>query len=291
MHNKVFAIDIGGTKTSYCIVDDNGNIITKINKIKTEDSVEKILSNLNKIIKENENDIDCVAIATAGAVSNSNDRVISSTGNLPKGYSDIDFSSLSEKKVFVENDANAAAWAEYILGAAKGYKNSIIVTLGTGVGSGIIVDGKLMKGKNGAGGEMHFKLYPDKRRKCTCGSYDCWEAYASGTGLKITAQEIYKNSDVTTYDVIEGLKTNDTNAVKAFEKWQNDIIIGCTGLTNIFDPDCIVMSGSMAAFLNYEKIQEEVNRDICTTPTKILKAKFDNNAGMIGAALLSLSKE
>ena len=291
MQKRILAIDIGGTKTSYCVIDEKGNIISEINKIKTENTVEKILYNLKSIIKETENEIYCVAIATAGAVSNSNDRVISSTGHLPKGYSDIDFSSLSKKKVFVENDANAAAWAEYKLGAAKGCKNSIIVTLGTGVGSGIIIDGKLMKGKNGAGGEMHFKLYPDKRRKCTCGSYDCWEAYASGTGLKITAQEIYKDNNVTTYDVIEGLKNNDSNAVKSFETWQNHIIIGCAGLANIFDPDCIVMSGSMADFLNYEKIQNEVNNDICTTPTKILKAKFDNNAGMIGTALLSLCKE
>ena len=210
---------------------------------------------------------------------------------MPKGYSDINFSKLSEKEVFIENDANAAAWAEYKLGSAKGCKNSVIVTLGTGVGSGIIVDGKLMKGKNGAAGEMHFKLYPDKRRKCTCGSYDCWESYASGNGLKRTAKEIYDNNDITTYDVIEGIKNNDSRAIKSFEKWQNDIIAGCIGLANIFDPDCIVMSGSMAEFLEYKKIQDAVNNDICTTPTKILKAKFDNNAGMIGVALLALKEE
>lgn len=288
---KALAIDIGGTKTSYCIIDNNGNIISDILKIKTAKTVQEIINNLKKIINENEKAIDCVAIATAGAVSNENDRVISSTGNLPKGYSDIEFKKLSRKEVFLENDANAAAWAEYKLGAAKNYKNSIIVTLGTGVGSGIIVNGKLMKGKNGAAGEMHFKLYPDKRRKCTCGSYDCWEAYASGNGLRKTAQEIYNNEEVTTYDVIDGLKNNNKKAIDSFNKWQDDIVVGCTGLTNIFDPDCIVMSGSMAEFLDYEKIQNAVNKDICTTPTKILRAKFDNNAGMIGVVLLALNKD
>ena len=288
---KALAIDIGGTKTSYCIIDNNGNIISEINKIKTENTLEKIVSNLKNIINSFENEVDCIAIATAGAVSNNNDKVISSTGNLPKGYSDIDFSKLSVKKVFVENDANAAAWAEYKIGAAKNLKNSIIVTLGTGVGSGIIVDGKLMKGKNGAAGEMHFKLYPDKRRKCTCGSYDCWEAYASGNGLKNTAAEIYKNENITTYDVIDGIKNNDENAIQSFELWQKHIITGCIGLTNIFDPDCIVMSGSMASFLDYKMIEDAVNNEICTTPTKIVKAHFDNNAGMIGAALLALNKE
>ena len=193
-------------------------------------------------------------------------------------------------KVFVENDANSAAWAEYRLGSAKGKDNSIIVTLGTGVGSGIIVNGRLMKGKNGAAGEMHFKVYPDKRRKCTCGSYDCWEAYASGNGLKTTAQEIYNVKNITTYDVINGVKENEQKALKAFDAWQNNIIDGCVGLANIFDPDCIVMSGSMAEFLDYQKIEDAVNSDICTTPTKILKAEFDNNSGMIGAALLAFEK-
>ena len=287
---KALAIDIGGTKTSYCIIDKSGKIISDINKIKTEKTVEKILQNLKKIIKDKEDSVDCIAIATAGAVNLQNNKVISSTGNLPKGYSDIDFSKLSNKKVFLENDANAAAWAEYKIGAAKGHSNTIIVTLGTGVGSGIIVNNKLLKGKNGAAGEMHFKIYPDKRRKCTCGSYDCWEAYASGSGLKKTAEEVYNNKEVTTYDVISGLKENNKKAKEAFEKWQNDIIVGCVGLTNIFDPDSIVMSGSMAEFLEYKKIEKIVNSDIVTTPTKIIKAKFDNNAGMIGAALLALEE-
>ena len=287
---KALAIDIGGTKTSYCIINESGTIISDINKIKTAKTIEEIIFNLKNIITENENYVDYIAIATAGAVNNSNNKVISSTGNLPNGYSDINFSTLTNKKVFIENDANAAAWAEYQLGSAKGFDNSIIITLGTGVGSGIIVNGKLMKGKNGAAGEMHFKLYPDKRRKCTCGSYDCWETYASGNGLKITAQELYNDENITTYDVIDGIKNNDKIAIESFNKWQNDIIIGCINLTNIFDPDCIVMSGSMAEFINYRKIEEEVNKDICTTPTKILKAKFDNNAGMIGVALLALKR-
>ena len=283
------AIDIGGTKTCYCLIDESGKILSEINKITTAKTVEEIITNLKQPIYKYEKSVDVIAIATAGAVNLDNNKVISSTGNLPKGYSDIDFSKLSSKKVFVENDANAAAWAEYKMGAAKGHHNTIIITLGTGVGSGIIVNDKLMKGQNGAAGEMHFKLYPDKRRKCTCGSYDCWEAYASGTGLKITAEEIYNQDNVTTYDVIKGLDS-DNNAKRTFEKWQNDIIVGCIGLANIFDSESIVMSGSMAEFLDYEKIEKEVNKDICTTPVKIIRAKFDNNAGMIGAALLALNE-
>ena len=289
--DKILGIDIGGTKISYCLINRDGEIISDIKKFKTAKTVDEIVNTLKEIISEHEKEIDCTGISTAGAVNLANNKVICSTGNLPKEYPNIDFSKLSKKRVFLENDANCAAWAEYKLGAAKGSRCAIIVTLGTGVGGGIVVNGHLLKGQNGAAGEMHFKLYPDKRRKCTCGSYDCWEAYASGSGLKCTAEEVYNDKNVTTYDVIEGLKNKDKKAIEAFEKWQNDIIIGCVGLANIFDPDCIVMSGSMAQFPDYNKIQNEVNADICTTPTKILRARFDNNAGMIGAALLAINED
>lgn len=116
------------------------------------------------------------------------------------------FLELSTKPVFVENDANCAAWAEHEIGASVNCPTSVMITLGTGVGGGIIIDNKLLKGQNGAAGEMHFKMYSDKRRKCTCGSWDCFEIYASGTGLKITAQEMLKDQNVTTYDVMDGVK-------------------------------------------------------------------------------------
>ena len=280
-------IDIGGTKISYCLINEIGEIVSEIKKIKTPKSSEDIVYCLKNAISEYEDKTDYIGISTAGAVNLENNKVICSTGNLPKDYPNIDFSILSNKKVFLENDANCAAWAEYKLGAAKGHNCTIIVTLGTGVGGGIIINGHLLKGQNGAAGEMHFKLYPDKRRKCTCGSYDCWEAYASGSGLKKTAEEIYNDKNVTTYDVIQGVNENNKMAIEAFEKWENDIITGCIGLANIFDPVSIVMSGSMAQFLDYEKIEKAVNESICTTPTKILRAEFNNNSGMIGAVLLA----
>ena len=280
-------IDIGGTKISYCLINEIGEIVSEIKKIKTPKSSEDIVYCLKNAISEYEDKTDYIGISTAGAVNLENNKVICSTGNLPKDYPNIDFSMLSNKKVFLENDANCAAWAEYKLGTAKGHNCTIIVTLGTGVGGGIIINGHLLKGQNGAAGEMHFKLYPDKRRKCTCGSYDCWEAYASGSGLKKTAEEIYNDKNVTTYDVIQGVNENNKMAIEAFGKWENDIITGCIGLANIFDPVSIVMSGSMAQFLDYEKIEKAVNESICTTPTKILRAEFNNNSGMIGAVLLA----
>ena len=160
---KALGIDIGGTKISYAIVDEEGNFLNEVHKIKTPKTKDEIFDTLACIVSEAENDVDFIAIATAGAVNNENTKVIGSTANLPSGYKDIDFSLLSNKKVFIENDANSAAYAEYKLGAAKGYNNSITLTLGTGVGSGIIINGKLLKGKSGAAGEMHFML---ERKEC-----------------------------------------------------------------------------------------------------------------------------
>ena len=290
MFRKALTFDIGGTKIYSAIINENGEIISEIEKNSTPNTFDEIKSLFEQIIKKYESEVDVIAFSTCGAVNNQNDGILGSTGNIAADYPKMPFKSLSSKPVYVENDANCAAWAEHIIGASKGFANSVMLTLGTGVGGGIIVDNKLLKGKNGAAGEMHFKMYCDKRRKCTCGSWDCFEIYASGKGLKITAEEISKNQNITTYDVINGVKSNDELMVKIFNRWQSDITQGIIGLANIFDPDCIVLSGSMAEFVNTEKIENDVNNEIVTTPTKIFKAQAGNYAGMIGAALLAFSK-
>ncbi len=197
---------------------------------------------LQEVITKYEAQVDVVAIATAGAVNNENNKVISSTANLVAGYNTIDFHSFTSKKVYVENDANAAAWAEHVLGASKDCPYSVMVTLGTGVGGGIILDNKLFKGKSGGAGEMHFKLDVLKRRQCTCGAWGCFEAYASGTGLKLTAEEMLNDKNVTTYDVVKGSNAGDEKMQAVLNKWQDDVLAGLVGLANLFDPDCIVLS-------------------------------------------------
>ena len=183
--NRALGIDIGGTKIAYALVDNNGELKSEVEKVSTPKTVSEIIFTLKDIISKFEEQIEFVAIATAGAVNNENTAIIGSTANLPAGYKDIDFQSLSFKKVFIENDANCAAWAEYRIGASEGYKNSVMLTLGTGVGGGIIINGKLLKGKSGAAGEMHFMMSRKQERKCTCGAWDCFEAYASGNGLSL----------------------------------------------------------------------------------------------------------
>lgn len=287
---KALAFDIGGTKIYSTIIDELGNVIDDIRKFSTPKTLEGIKEILSTEISNHQDEVDVVAIATAGAVNNENTRVVSSTGNLVENYRTIDFQSFSNKKVFLENDANAAAWAEYKIGASKNCSTSVMITLGTGVGGGIIINDRLFKGKSGAAGEMHFKMYPDKRRKCTCGSYDCFESYASGTGLKITAEEMTNNPDVTTYDVIEGVNKNDKLMIEVFDTWQNHIIQGLIGLANLFDPECIVLSGSMAQFVDSDKMEKVVNSEIVTAPTSIRKAEAGNYSGMIGASLLAMEK-
>ena len=285
---KALAFDIGGTKIYNTLIDENGNILSDIEKNHTPKTIEEIQDILKNAIKKYEKDIDVVAIATAGAVNNENTRVVSSTGNLVENYREIDFQKLSGKKVFLENDANAAAWAEHIIGASKDCPNSVMLTLGTGVGGGIILNNKLYKGKSGAAGEMHFKMSSGKRRKCTCGAYDCFEAYASGTALKHTAEEMLNDKDVTTYDVIDGVNAGDEKMVEILNIWQNYIVLGIIGLANLFDPDCFVLSGSMAEFVNVKEIEDRVNSEIVTAPTSVRKSETGNYSGMIGAALLAL---
>lgn len=285
---KALAIDVGGTKVYNTIVNENGEIVADVEKNPTPKTFDEIKTLFKKIITKYESEVDVIAFSTCGAVNNQNTGILGSTGNIAKEYPSMNFASLSNKKVFVENDANCAAWAEHIIGASKDMPYSVMLTLGTGVGGGIILDNKLYKGKNGAAGEMHFKMRTDRHRKCTCGAYDCFESYASGTGLKLTAEEMLNNKDVTTYDVIDGVKRGDEKMTAVFSRWQNDILAGLIGLANIFDPDVMVLSGSMAEFVDTEYLTEAVNKEIVTTPTKVVKATSGNYSGMIGAALLAL---
>ena len=283
---KALGIDVGGTKIYNAIINEKGEILSEIEKRPTPKSFAEIQAVFKEIIEKHENEVDVIAFSTCGAVNKTNDGILGSTGNIAKEYPTMDFKSLSQKPVFVENDANCAAWAEYVIGSSKNMPYSVMITLGTGVGGGIIIDGKLYKGKSGAAGEMHFKMRTDKHRKCTCGSWDCFEAYASGTGLKLTAEEISGDKEITTYDVIENLDRPIMK--KIFNVWQNDILEGIIGLANLFDPDCVVLSGSMAEFVDIEYLEREANSQIVTQPFKVVKASAGNYSGMIGAGLLAL---
>ncbi len=288
---KALGIDIGGTKIYAAPVDENGKILAVPQKFATPKTLDGIKETLANIIENVAKDASIVAIATAGAVNNENTKILSSTANLVDGYSGIDFQSLSPKKpVFIENDANCAAWAEHYAGAAIGARHSITLTLGTGVGGGIIIDNKLLKGKAGAAGEMHFKMSLERRRPCTCGTYDCFESYASGRGLALTYRDVV-NKDISTFQIIERAKEGDPGCILSLDIWQRHIADGIIGLNDIFDTEIVVLSGSMAEFAEVEYIENLVNKEIVTTPVRVKHAAAGNFAGLIGAALLALNKD
>ena len=302
---KALGIDIGGTKILYSVLDEEGNILSEIKKIHTPKTAEEIENTLKNIIEQHYDEIDVIGLSSAGAVNLENTMVLSSTPNLPQGYNSIDFSKLSDKKVFVENDANCAVWAEYKSGAAKGFDTVLMVTIGTGIGGGLVSKGRLFRGSKGNALEVgSMKIFADKRQKCTCGRYDCWEAYASGTGLKNCAingalefpefkTSIFKDKNpqsLITYDITDGVEKNDEFSKKVFENWQYYMFVGLVGLTDILNPDCIVVSGGMCEFVDVNQLEEKINAETVVTNVCVKRAETKNNAGMIGAGLLALNE-
>ena len=288
--NKVLAFDIGGTKIAYATVDRNGKILNEVIRHPTPAAPGAAAKLLKTIIAQFEDQIDAVAVSTAGTVDRTNSRITGSVGNMPEGYMDTDFKALSAKPVVVENDANSAVRAEHVLGNAKGHDNVILLTLGTGVGVGIIADGRLLVGKSGAAGEVHFPVRYDNNRLCGCGRYDCLEIYMSGKALSLEAKAAYKDDNATSHTVIEGLKQNALPAVTAFHNWQEMVKNGIVIFADIFDPEVILLGGSMAHFIDYKRLNDEANRMIVTTPFELKEASFENDAGLIGAALLCVQK-
>lgn len=288
---KVLAFDIGGTKIAYGIVDASGKFLGEVQKSATPISSTAIYDFLRKIIKQYDEEIDAIAISTAGTVNKENTCITGSVNNLPEGYGMTDFQSLSSKKVFVINDANAAVWAEYKVGNAKGLDNVVMLTLGTGVGVGIIIDGCLLTGKSGAAGEVHFPVRTDKHRRCSCGNYDCLEIYMSGRALNLDAKEFFKDDNATSYDVIDGMKKHNAQAVDVFNHWQEMVENGVVLFADIFDPDIVLLGGSMAKFIDYDKVEREANERIVTSSFILKEAAFQNNSGLIGAALACIDSE
>ncbi|MBX9668308.1 MAG: ROK family protein [Candidatus Obscuribacterales bacterium] len=296
-------IDLGGTKIRAAAVRDY-EVITEPKQVPTPEGREHIIEALVDLVSEFKTDILMgVGIATAGIVNCDTGEIIGSTGNLP-GWSGTPLKKVLESKILlpvhVENDANAAGYAEARIEALRKKRCVVTVTLGTGIGGGIVLHGRLFRGSNWAAGEVgHIKIAQDNKRLCTCGLIDCWEAYGSGRGLIMTAQEMLEGVTIdqsrlvkepgtlTTYDVFSAAKEDDLMAKKIVERWHEHIAHGLVNLAHVLNPDCFVITGGLSEFVDFQLLHDMV-ADRClprvADAIEIRQSAIQGQAGIIGAA-------
>ncbi len=309
-------IDIGGTKI-------NAAAIMPGKEITGEDALEGLINHPTPADSEafldilteaigtirKTHDVAAVGISTAGVVDSTKGRILGSTGNMPALQKLPNLKEILEARiqlpVHIENDANAAAYGEWRCGSAKGASNMFAITLGTGVGMGIVFNQQMYRGSHFFAGEGgHIAISYHRERKCTCGRWDCWEAFASGRGLKATAeiaveaapataqQEFLKNfckdDEVTTYAVIEALKQGNHIGTQIIDEWHHHIAVGLSSVINVMDPDKIVVGGGLAQFVNFELLAERTKERSMNDDFELLPAKLGNYAGIVGAAYLAL---
>jgi glucokinase len=313
-------IDLGGTNIAAGVVDGNtGKIISKAsvptNAQREPDEIVKDMAKLCLKITEDAkltiNDIEYAGIATPGSVDVETGMVIY-TNNIPFYMYPIadkltEFSGI--KKIYVDNDANAATKGEVEYGAAKGYKDVIMITLGTGVGGGIVLNGKLHSGFNGAGGELGHTVISVGGLECTCGRKGCWEVYSSATGLinmtkralegktkdeTIMLDMVEKDGKVSGRTAFDAMRKGDNLAKKVVDEYIFYLAEGLANMVNIFQPQVVVIGGG----ISNEKetllapLRELVNKadynKLENLKTQLKIAELGNDAGIIGAATLGI---
>lgn len=310
-------IDLGGTNIVAAVVDEKYNIIAKAKTpTAVPRSAELIFDDIAKVCKEavekagiTMNDISSVGLGTPGTVNS--DGVIEFANNLNFDNvpaKDMIIERLGDKPVYVANDANCAALGEAYAGCGNGAKNFIAVTLGTGVGSGVIIDGKIVTGVNNAGGECGHMVIVVDGEACTCGRHGCWEAYASATALinqTKKAMEQYPDSvmhqlakeegKVSGKTAFDAMRRGDIAGIKVVDQYIKYVACGIINLVNALQPEIICVGGGICN--EGETLLRPLRRYIeaerysvySKIQTKILKAELGNDAGIIGAAILGVA--
>lgn len=307
-------IDLGGTNIAVGIVDDEYNIVGR-GKIKTraprpaEEICDDIANAVEMALEEAKltmADINSVGIGTPGAV-NPQTGVISYSANLK--FFDVNIVSLLESrigtKVYIDNDANAAALGEMIAGAGKGAKDFIAITLGTGVGGGAIIDGKMLLGSNFGGGELGHTVIIHNGVQCGCGRKGCWETYASATGLiRQTKEKMLECKDSIMWKLVNGnidkvngrvafdaMRQNDKAGIEVVDTYCEYIACGIVNIINIFQPEVLCIGGGISNEKSnlLDRINPILDRECYSKNpvyTKLKTAELGNDAGIIGAAML-----
>jgi glucokinase len=276
--------------------------------------LEALSTMVNTLRQGKEQDIQAVGVATAGIVDPNRGMILGSTGNLPAISAPFNLQGALEERtgcsIYIENDANAAAYGEYRSGAALGARNVLMITLGTGVGGGIVLGGKMLHGSHFSAGEVgHIAINSEKNRQCTCGRWECWEAYASGTGLGKTFREtvqarfgsqeaievlqcagVKSIEALTTHHLVRASQEGFSLAKDVMALWHHHIAVGLGSLMNVLNPEVVVIGGGMNPFVDMEHLKEELSHRVMVPveTTRITKALLGNYAGMVGAAYLAI---
>ena len=310
-------VDLGGTNIAVGLVNEELKIVKKKSLPTGADRApEFIVDDIAKLclaVCEEQGigmtDIAGIGIATPG-IANDKDGVVEYANNLP--FRQFPIAKLLGDKVGfnnvkIANDANAAAWGEAVAGAAKGSSSSVMITLGTGVGGGIIVDNKIQCGFNFAGGELGHIVIEIDGAPCSCGRRGCWEAYSSATALiRMTKEKIEEckregrktlmtelaKEKVSGRTACDAMRAGDEAAKEVYDKYVHYLATGLTNIVNIFQPEVISLGGgisnegqSLIDALEPQIHAEQYGQGIVPS-TQIRIAKLGNDAGIIGAATL-----
>jgi glucokinase len=312
---KYIGVDLGGTNIKCGIVTDEGEILYKTSIPTRADEtadlvIDDIITLINKVLDESNTTIDeitSIGIGTPGAVDEQKGSVIY-TGNLPFLHTEITPKIAGTFKVpcYIGNDANVAALAEALFGAGRGKKSALVMTLGTGLGGGYVLNGKVQGGSHGVGGELGHMIIEPEGVACTCGNSGCFECYTSATALIRWGREAMEKDpdgliakraekdpeNMSAKIIIDLAKENDAAAVKIFNDYTRYMAYGIVSIINIIDPEVIILGGgvSQAGDFLLDKIRAEVApRIFCKQApyADILISQMGNDAGIIGAAMLS----
>ncbi|TCW39518.1 glucokinase [Thermohydrogenium kirishiense] len=290
---KVIGIDIGGTKILGGVIGSNGDLI-KFKETSTDANLgrDHILKKLFGVLDDLfDADIEGIGIGSAGRIDFNTGEVIYATDNLP-GWTGINLKEIiSQKyktKTIVENDVNAAIIGENWVGSAKNYRDILMITLGTGVGGAIILDGKLIRGSHFSAAEIgHTILYPDGK-KCNCGQNGCAEQYISGTAIYKRYNELAGSNMVNSAkDVFDLFIKNDKISKLVLDEFIKSLSLLIFNIRNFIDPEIIILGGGVtnSKDLWWEYLKSQIKCDL-----NISVAGLNNFSTVYGAAKLILNE-
>jgi len=293
----ILSIDIGGTAVKMGLVDESGVIHARHEASVCYDNYETpilttVISEAKVLLARENAQISGIGVSATGQVDDRIGAVIGTNGKIPH-YEGSQIKKEMEAEFGVPayclNDANAAALGECFIGRGKDYDNVLMITLGTGVGGGIVIGGKIFGGTRGIAGELgHFTLYQDGI-PCPCGKKGCYESYAATTALVRRAQEATGESGLNGRIIFERAKAGDKMMLSVLDGWLNDVASGITGLVHIFNPQMILIGGGVSAQeeLLIRPLREKVLSTLMPRFAEDLElesATLANDAGLIGAA-------